>query len=386
MVTPQRRAVSSSLHLRRENSDNPMKESSGRSHRWRVSFPRLIRRQESKHHQVDNTVVQMTDATAIAEPGLNTIMNDFERFNPHDILPNNGNTLQEEAPMISINKAKSDSIKMTQKSENDRERCRWLENFLGEMIHNWSAEKPELINVRVWPKKASYVTNREDDIDISIDKAVFEAIQFSKLRLQGKKVHTNVLNNRFPRFRRHPKQFDCDFNDFTFSEEDMIKSNCIRNGLLKDNFQRILARVPVLGDHITIESIDSIEVLPGNKLACSGYASSRPFKVQSRIAHSSSGHVISFNDIEISSSLIPNLPEIPLRKIRSYDIDLGSNTQLRCINLDAGQKRLTLNGKFTITPDQTLKLNKYQQTMESYSAKFYFDVGRWLTRIGRFND
>eukprot|EP00547_Thalassionema_nitzschioides_P008741 CAMPEP_0194224644 /NCGR_PEP_ID=MMETSP0156-20130528/37972_1 /TAXON_ID=33649 /ORGANISM="Thalassionema nitzschioides, Strain L26-B" /LENGTH=404 /DNA_ID=CAMNT_0038956313 /DNA_START=235 /DNA_END=1446 /DNA_ORIENTATION=+ len=374
-VAPQRRAVYSVLHLRRENSDTSMMESTRRSRRWGVKFPRLIRRQETKHHYDDHTVVQMTDAgVAIADPGLNTIMNNFERFNPHDMLPDY-DTMQKEP---AINKAKKINRKGTK--ERKKERCTWLEQRLENMIHNWSAEKPEFMKVRVWPK-ARPVTGQlvhEDDVDISIDKAVFEPIQFSKLKLQGKRVKTNLLNIPFPEhINRHPKQFDCHFEDLAFSEEDLIKSSSIRDGLLRDNFRRILERNPVLGDHITIDSIDSIKVLPGNKLACSGHAGGRPFTVQSRIEHSSRGHKISFNDIEISSSLIPILPEILSKTIKSQDIDLGANTQLRCINLDADQKILSLSAKVTITPDRTLKLNNYYQPTESFSSNLYFDVGRW---------
>mmetsp|Transcript_29358 Transcript_29358/g.44444 ORF Transcript_29358/g.44444 Transcript_29358/m.44444 type:complete len:406 (+) Transcript_29358:255-1472(+) len=366
------------LALQREESDV---ESPRRSRRW---FPRL-RRQGEKQKKKDGAV-QMA---VIAEAETSSmITNAFERLSPQDMLPNYTTAIQTKTNNTTTRELTNHHREQQETNENDR--CRWLENRLCELINSWCTATPPQLNVRVWPK-AKYVTGQvvhEDDVDISVEHAVFEPIQFSKLTLRGRRVTTNLLNFFVPqRIRRHPKQFDCYLDDFILTQEDLMESSCIRDGLLRDNLQRLVSQTPMVGDLLTIKSIDSIQVLPGNNLACTGLAGTTafltiPFRVQARIDHSSNGHVLSFHDVDISSSLNNHWP---IRLVQHFDIDLGATTQLQSLTMD--QKRLSLQGKFTITPDRTLKLtHKYHQTTESYSAKCHFDVGRWLTKLGRFND
>ena len=103
--------------------------------------------------------------------------------------------------------------------------------------------------------------------------------------------------------------------------------------------------------------------------------------MRSRIELASRGHVVTFPGLEVSLQpslglFVPVLPEI--------DLDMGHNARLMSVAIDGTTKTLTINAKATVTPEHTLKLKKYLQTKESYSAHFTFDVGQWLTKIGNF--
>lgn len=241
------------LALQREESDV---ESPRQSRRW---FPRL-RRQGEKQKKKDGAV-QM--AVVVEAETSSMIMNDFERLSPQDVLPNYTTAIPTKAPNTTTMELTNHHQKQQESNENDR--CRWLENRLCELISSWcTATPPQQLNVRVWPK-AKYVMGQvvhEDDVDISVEHAVFEPIQFSKLTLRGRRVTTNLLNFFVPqRIRRHPKQFDCYLDDLIFTQEDLMESSCIRDGLLRDNLQRLVSQTPMVRELLTIKSIDSIQVL-----------------------------------------------------------------------------------------------------------------------------
>ena len=70
----------------------------------------------------------------------------------------------------------------------------------------------------------------------------------------------------------------------------------------------------------------------------------------------------------------------------TLDLDVGHNTKFRSIIIDGRQKRLKIAASVTITPDRTRLLTQdYVQTSEAFSAIFFYDIGQWLTRLGRFS-
>lgn len=69
----------------------------------------------------------------------------------------------------------------------------------------------------------------------------------------------------------------------------------------------------------------------------------------------------------------------------TIDLDVGHNAVFRGIEIDGKNKVITLDATVTITPDRTIRLMQdYVQGSEAYAARFFYDVGRWLTRLGRF--
>ena len=73
---------------------------------------------------------------------------------------------------------------------------------------------------------------------------------------------------------------------------------------------------------------------------------------------------------------MPVLPEISL--------DIGHNARFHSVDVDGYKKTLTFSGTTTVTPEHTLKLKEYLQTRDAFGARFSFDVGQWLTKLGNF--
>ena len=136
--------------------------------------------------------------------------------------------------------------------------------------------------------------------------------------------------------------------------------------------------------------LTGIEILRNGKISCKGQASVMglvpqkiPFDVRSGIDFSCRGHVVTFPGLEISFGpdlglFVPVLP--------TMELDIGHNARLREVSIDGDKKLVKFAASVTITPHHTLKLNQdYTQSSDAYAARFSYDVGSWLTRIGRFS-
>ena len=69
----------------------------------------------------------------------------------------------------------------------------------------------------------------------------------------------------------------------------------------------------------------------------------------------------------------------------TLDLDVGHNTKFRRIAIDGRKKQLEIAASVTITPERTRRTQDYVQTSDAFSAIFFYDVGKWLTRLGRFS-
>jgi hypothetical protein len=112
------------------------------------------------------------------------------------------------------------------------------------------------------------------------------------------------------------------------------------------------------------------------------------FEVRSGIAVTGRGHILTFPGLEISinpdapvvgrlSFFVPVIPDVT--------VDLGHDAQLLSVTIDGDMAQVQVSARVTITPEHTLQVkHKYIQSSRSYGALCSVDVGRWLTRIGRF--
>jgi hypothetical protein len=107
-----------------------------------------------------------------------------------------------------------------------------------------------------------------------------------------------------------------------------------------------------------------------------------PFEVRSGISFSNQGHVLTFPGLEVCLNrdiglFVPVPPTI--------DLDVGHNARFRRILIDGKRKLVKVDASVTITPDRTIRLmQEYKQSSEAFSARFFYDVGQWLTRVGKF--
>jgi hypothetical protein len=93
--------------------------------------------------------------------------------------------------------------------------------------------------------------------------------------------------------------------------------------------------------------------------------------------------VLTFPGLEVSLNrdiglFVPVVPTI--------DLDVGHNAHFRRVVIDGKKKLIKVDASVTITPDRTIRLMQdYVQSSEAFSARFFFDVGRWFTRLGNFS-
>merc|ERR1712008_469248 len=106
------------------------------------------------------------------------------------------------------------------------------------------------------------------------------------------------------------------------------------------------------------------------------------FEVRSGISFSNRGHELTFPGLEVALNRDIGL-FVPVHP--TLDLDVGHNTKFRSIEIDGREKLLKIAASVTITPDRTRLTQDYVQTSEAFSAIFFYDVGQWLTRLGRFS-
>mmetsp|Transcript_46758 Transcript_46758/g.52293 ORF Transcript_46758/g.52293 Transcript_46758/m.52293 type:complete len:574 (+) Transcript_46758:185-1906(+) len=288
--------------------------------------------------------------------------------------------------------------------------CRFLENILTERIGNrWPTELPEDLTIDVRPSLGKYNNIGRlfrghlcADAKLSSGRIVFHPIRFSSVKLELKEVTLNLLgfflsnknkNEQQQQQKRqdqkqnvrYPKQFDLHIEDLIMTRHDLLFSPCVKNGL-----RRLL--INVLQDRGLQSSsieITCIDILPTGKISCKGEAKthfgSAPlhFEVRTGISRSNRGHVLTFPGLEISLNRDIGLfvPVVP-----TLDLDVGHNTIFHSVVIDGKQKQLKIEASVTITPSHTLRLMQdYVQTRDAFSARFFYDVGRWLTKMGNFS-
>jgi hypothetical protein len=222
------------------------------------------------------------------------------------------------------------------------------------------------------------------DAVVEVEQMKFKAIQFSGGRISTQRLAMNLYAfgpiKKGPRF---PNQFDFEADKVLFTEEDLIQSNCIRNGLA-----RLLTRIlKQERQHMRALSVhmEAMEILPGGKLSCSGHVKTGvadvPFCLRTRLGTGSRGHVLTFPGLELSLGpalgLFFPVPEVSL--------DLGHSAQIHKLHLDPA-RGVEISCRATMMPRHTLTLlQSYAQSTKSYAASYSVDVGRWLTRLGNFS-
>jgi hypothetical protein len=265
----------------------------------------------------------------------------------------------------------------------------WYQSIITDLLDRWSKGSHVNLKVTCEPTPMSLFRGHiRCDASVDFDRIIFGAIRVSGGRLEAHRLAVNLwsftpdaIPAAPPRF---PNQFDFVASNITFTQEDLFESRCIRNGL-SNLLRRILKQAGVSSSTV---SINSIEILPTNKIAIRGeattpFGSSLPFQVRSGLSTSGRGHILTFPGLEMAlgssavSFFVPVLPPITL--------DLGHNAQLLDVEVDGVSQQLRVSAKATITPSHTRILPNYIQSRGSYAASHMVDVGRWLTNLGNFS-
>ena len=263
----------------------------------------------------------------------------------------------------------------------------WLQSFLAGRFDRWSRGRHVNMDVQCDLKSGWGDIRRGKlhcDASIDVDRIIFNTIRMSGGRLEARGLALNLRSFFSKAHRRYLNQFDFYAHNVTLTQEDLMESPCIRNGL-----RRLLTRIlNIRGMNAVFVKIEDITVLPTGKLSCLGVAttilgSRVPFEVRTGLGTSTRGHVLTFPGLELSLSsafdfFVPILPDVT--------VDLGHNAQLNELRLDGRTATVQLSARVRITPDHTVHLaKKYRQSRSSYAAQCSVDVGRWLTRLGQFS-
>ena len=298
-----------------------------------------------------------------------------------------------------------------------------LENILIGIINRRSVEPPKDLQVQALTRGGALHPllrgKVNADAKINVGKLVLPNIRMSGGTLEVKRMILNVFGFcpdglRLPP-SRFPKQFDLHFQNMIFTQEDLLGSCCITNGL-----RRLLVRIlRDRGVQASTVQVTSVNILvrvvcvltcsenalltslrlgltiaflftflflclqPNGKISCQGKAktfigTSHDFEVRTGLGTSSRGHVLTFPGLEICLNrdlgfFVPVMPEL--------DLDVGHNAIFRRIEIDGQQKQIRLDASVTITPTRTIRLNKYEQSAAAFSAKFHRDIGQWFTEV-----
>jgi hypothetical protein len=135
-------------------------------------------------------------------------------------------------------------------------------------------------------------------------------------------------------------------------------------------------------------AIDDMTVLSSGELSVQGAATTilgQRVSLEVRTGLGSHQQLLNFPGLRVRWSGLGfvALPEI--------NVDLGPRARIFDLNVNRHTRTLHLGAKVTITPDHTMM--RYDQSassiptnpMSSTSAQCSVDVGKWLTRLGRFS-
>lgn len=441
------------------------------SRRWRRAFRKVLKRQQKPRKDSVFTVSQKEDKSALQGRTalqmssvldqvetvnmMDQILEDFDLYTPSDVFPNmtfDEISLPYVGPLDDFLKEDIDAATAETDSVDDddflledeleldelvaqettlqpsmmkphhraavvhRMTKSYFESLLRGLFHRWSVKPARSLTIDVQPKRfvmTQLVRGKlKANAKVAFRDFVTAPIQLSSGSVEAKRLTLNLwsFTPDYMRqgIRRYPSQFDFHFNDLVFSEDDLIKSRSIRNGLQR-LLTRILKGAGVSSNQVKVTSIRILvssmtgsceypvsmtlrltslfpSLQPSGKIACSGEAGTSfsgliPFEVRSGIDLSSRGHVVTFPGLEVS--LQPSLG-VFMPVFTEVDLDMGHNARLLSVDINGFMKTLSFSGKVTVTPEHTLKLSEYLQTTESLGAQYNFDVGQWLTKLGNF--
>uniref|UniRef100_A0A7S4RBJ7 Uncharacterized protein n=1 Tax=Ditylum brightwellii TaxID=49249 RepID=A0A7S4RBJ7_9STRA len=275
---------------------------------------------------------------------------------------------------------------------------RLLQRTIQVLLCRWSVFPPHKLTIVSNPRGniLSRLISRGEilsDVQINFERLVFHNLRMSGGRIDIKRMSLKILAN-VPSLRRvlgnkkihrFPSPFEFHAQDCIFTQDDILQSPCIRNGI-QNLLNHILNKSGFLS--ATSVTVSSVKILSSKKVSCEGKAITAlgtqvPFEVRTGLGVSSRGHVLLLPGLEIALNpafpfqmFVPVVPEV--------DVDLGHNAQIESLIINGKRGKLSLSARATVTPRGENRLN-YSQQKSSYLARYSCDEGKWITRIGNFS-
>jgi hypothetical protein len=231
-----------------------------------------------------------TMATMESESTMIKLFSDFELLSPQDVFPtlnenftiavSNGTDAWERETTLFPKLDVQDEEEHMKETKRERKEIKfivnslsrstlittaikiWSESFLYGLFEKWSVEPAESLQVHVKPRgnvlRRILLGKIKADVTVKFDKIRFRPIQVSNGTIEAKKLLLNLWSFTPEVIRkgatRYPSQFDFQFMDCVFTEEDLLNSQSIRNGL-QQLLYRVLSRAGVSPNDVVVTSI-----------------------------------------------------------------------------------------------------------------------------------
>eukprot|EP00814_Leptocylindrus_danicus_P001544 CAMPEP_0116040198 /NCGR_PEP_ID=MMETSP0321-20121206/24191_1 /TAXON_ID=163516 /ORGANISM="Leptocylindrus danicus var. danicus, Strain B650" /LENGTH=546 /DNA_ID=CAMNT_0003519917 /DNA_START=427 /DNA_END=2068 /DNA_ORIENTATION=- len=287
--------------------------------------------------------------------------------------------------------------------------------------------------------------------DVRVD---FDRLAFSNLKISaGGRIDVNCcslsllslvphVNNLYPG-RRFTRPFEFRAQGCTLTQDDILESTCLRNGL-QNLLNRILTRYAY-----SIATVETVKILDSRKISCRGTALTAlgvrvPFEVRSGLSISGNGHILTLPGLEVALDpflklFMPVIPDItvdigfkkdfvprealtalgvrvpfevrsglsisgnghiltlpglevaldPFLKlfmpvIPDITVDIGPNAKIESLYINGDRRLVEISARATITPSKAIDFLSYREVPQT-PAHFNVDVGEFVTNLGNFD-
>lgn len=219
-----------------------------------------ITRKRPLHMQVMDHDVDAPLLGSVVRPYTNTTSYDFilrelETIPQQTILPQT--TIDSEFYNVSL--GPTEQVKANKFIFVSRWTGKILENILTSILQRHATEPPEDLRVQAFPNDMASLLRGQfrTDAKLNVGRLVFPAIRISSGRLEVQRLTLQLGGFLGQSSTRFPKQFDIHAHDWVFSQQDLLLSPCIRNGL-----RRLLVRIlRDRGVQLSSIQVTSIDVL-----------------------------------------------------------------------------------------------------------------------------
>eukprot|EP00591_Stephanopyxis_turris_P003325 CAMPEP_0195513676 /NCGR_PEP_ID=MMETSP0794_2-20130614/5271_1 /TAXON_ID=515487 /ORGANISM="Stephanopyxis turris, Strain CCMP 815" /LENGTH=436 /DNA_ID=CAMNT_0040641745 /DNA_START=171 /DNA_END=1481 /DNA_ORIENTATION=+ len=300
------------------------------------------------------------------------------------------------------------------KAQTTSHMSRFVANALLTRLQTWSTHTLNLsvssiLHAHTFPRLL-LKQQLSTDLSITFDRLAFPNIQISG----GGRMYINKIivdlrsmlskDNESTGRKRFPKSFEFHAQNVVFTQEDILNSTCIRNGLQR-LFNRILNRSGLLLKYASKKvTVESVNVLPHGKISCKCIATTTldteiPFEVRTGLNVTAQGHILTFPGLEVSLNPMNNIIDfseyspifdehfggwIPILPL--VNLDIGNHANIEKIQINGMKRQIRVeNARVKVTPNENNRARiNYRQHRDSYLARYACDLGMWVTNLGNF--
>mmetsp|Transcript_10184 Transcript_10184/g.13253 ORF Transcript_10184/g.13253 Transcript_10184/m.13253 type:complete len:590 (-) Transcript_10184:66-1835(-) len=265
-----------------------------------------------------------------------------------------------------------------------------VENALYNRLSRWT-DHMRNVNVQARPRdrflyRSLLRMTIESDLRVDFDRLAFPNLKISA----GGRIDVNGCSISVPSIlphigqiypgRRFVRPFEFHATNCTLTQDDVLESPCIINGL-QTLLNRILQRYAY-----STAKVETVQIIDSKKISCEGFAKTAvgvrvPFEVRSGLSVSGNGHVLKFPGLEIAFGPFRKIfmPVIP-----TIDVDIGANAKIESLEIHGMRKMIKISARATVSPEKAMTLFTYRPK-KTPETIFKVDVGDFVTNLGNFD-